>query len=493
VYASIFTAVLFVFMTLKKPQHWLHLLAMGGTYLYGCLLATWFLAPVLVNLKYMNVNLLYGRLAGLDGSSSFLLTLISPAQNYKTATVESNGLFDAIHQFQPSLGLPILMGVGICLLVLFNKEKIDIRLPDFWLKPLLILFFLAFILVWSPLDLWHRLPHTLMVGQYSWRVLGQSIWIGAILMAWGLVWLFRNEMDYRHTILGLALILISASVWLPLHEGKYEILSIAEIKKNPILQFNPDTFLINTKKNKQLIDRVDSRAMDLTEMKNELEINTSYFFPDSIIKNSLTPKIILEGQIADNIPWKNKALEAVVNGKTVAKFDLNPGKFLWVVPLDFIRSDKTASNFSFLLKIDGVESKMKLRVNEMSVGGFLNPAATITLEQIKSNCQHHKDNMVCNIKLNDQIQLVELPILYYPGMLKISVNGKPVNYVGVLNKDILVAGVHGMPGIQNTIKMRFVGLPWANTVSLLAFFAWLAILMWALIEFMVIRKSNNIL
>jgi hypothetical protein len=62
-----------------------------------------------------------------------------------------------------------------------------------------------------------------------------------------------------------------------------------------------------------------------------------------------------------------------------------------------------------------------------------------------------------------------------------------------LNKDILVAGVHGMPGIQNTIKMRFVGLPWANTVSLLAFFAWLAILMWALMEFMVIRKSNNIL
>ncbi len=67
--------------------------------------------------------------------------------------------------------------------------------------------------------------------------------------------------------------------------------------------------------------------------------------------------------------------------------------------------------------------------------------------------------------------LVRAPVLYYPRMLRVTVDGHTVPY-GNLGRFVAVAVGPG----DHVIAARFVGLPWANALSLATWVAVLAAL-----------------
>ena len=66
------------------------------------------------------------------------------------------------------------------------------------------------------------------------------------------------------------------------------------------------------------------------------------------------------------------------------------------------------------------------------------------------------------------MRLLELPILYYPKLLHITLNGHSVLYQSVLYQNNLIAAVTPQRGQINTIDIQFCGLVWANHISLCA-------------------------
>jgi hypothetical protein len=60
--------------------------------------------------------------------------------------------------------------------------------------------------------------------------------------------------------------------------------------------------------------------------------------------------------------------------------------------------------------------------------------------------------------------LVKLPLMYYPGLHKITVNGQEARYGHQENRIALMLNQGG----DHTIQHQFVGLWWANLLSLLA-------------------------
>ena len=489
-YTSFFAAALLIFVTLKKSKHVFNLLNVGLAYAFAWLLGMWYFAPIMLVKKYMYLNSVFHRSDIFGSYHTAFATLISPMQNYVKELPGKNGLIDSVMQFEPNVGAPLLFGIGVCLYVILSRQKIDNKLPVFWLVPLLSLFMIAFVMVWSPFNFWHMLPGIFVIGQYSWRILGQVSWIAAILFAWALVWLFKNELDNRHIILGLFMLILSTSGWFEMHKGAMTEIPIAEIAKNPVLVWNPDTFQMDAQRSKQIINLYDNKLIDLTAISNQLEINTAYYFPVKIIKNAATPFFELEGSIVNDAKLKNKNIEILINNNKVTQVEFKPGDFKWIVSLASLKKEKEDANFSLTLKMAGAPNAMKLDVTKMLFGGLIDPAMLITLDQINPHCQHKKALTVCEIEANSSIKFIELPQLYFPQLIKITLNGKAVPYISILNQKNLLAAIEPIVGM-NVIKMQFSGLAWANGMSFFAWIVWAILLIWMIVETSVIRLIHE--
>lgn len=64
---------------------------------------------------------------------------------------------------------------------------------------------------------------------------------------------------------------------------------------------------------------------------------------------------------------------------------------------------------------------------------------------------------------------MQLPIFYYPNLLKIEVNHKVVSYFPIPYQNTVLAGI-SLPAGKYEIKAAFIGIWWANWLSA---FAWI--------------------
>ncbi len=90
-------------------------------------------------------------------------------------------------------------------------------------------------------------------------------------------------------------------------------------------------------------------------------------------------------------------------------------------------------------------------------------------------CQQHKNKTLCHLPSAADAKLIQLPILYYPQLLSILINGKKVSYQGMVDKDKILAVVTTMPNVQNTIEIEFAGLPYANRISDFCWCLWIVL------------------
>lgn len=92
----------------------------------------------------------------------------------------------------------------------------------------------------------------------------------------------------------------------------------------------------------------------------------------------------------------------------------------------------------------------------------------LRIADVQKNCVQERLTAVCSLQIKTRAQYVQLPILYYPGLIKITVNHQQVQYFPTEAKDeygeYLLAGIHLPPG-KYQVQSRFVGISWANFLS----------------------------
>lgn len=96
-------------------------------------------------------------------------------------------------------------------------------------------------------------------------------------------------------------------------------------------------------------------------------------------------------------------------------------------------------------------------------------------------CHQSRNSIVCELPVMKQ-KIIELPFYYYPEMLSITQDGKPINYMGIKEKSKLLAAIE--PRYKNTtvIQVKFTGLSWANFISIAAWAFYLTLIAYVLMK-----------
>ncbi len=241
VYSSFFISILLLLIGIQNRPFLTRITYVGAAYLYGIMLAGYYIIPIILFEKYLKIDSLLNYFEQYNWLTSlpalFSIKALSPMP------LPGNNLLTTANLYF-SVGLPILLGTGTILYVLCNRFQQVNKNDSDWIISLLLVFSMAFIAVWTPFDFWMYLPKFLTVSQFSYRLLTVVMWSGAILFAFSLLYLFHNKFDARHAFVGLIIILISSASWIPNQAGSLEVRNIIA---NPSLGYGESHFLISNK------------------------------------------------------------------------------------------------------------------------------------------------------------------------------------------------------------------------------------------------------
>jgi hypothetical protein len=175
----------------------------------------------------------------------------------------------------------------------------------------------------------------------------------------------------------------------------------------------------------------------------------------------------INGQITKS-SVNNQKLIAYVNDKPVAQLGINNSPFIWQFQLGKFITPKEHGLFNLRFSLKGSSSMIKATPPFLT--HFSGQPRLLSVAEIKPYCKIRGDTTICTLKPQNNIDFVVLPILYYPMMLELTINGVLAHYysifsAGQTSSNLLLTGVKLPPGIESTIKFRFQGLTWANWIS----------------------------
>lgn len=225
----------------------------GAGFAIGCVLAMYVLVPMMTS-DYLVIRTMIGNVAMTTWITP-LATLLSPTS---LPPEPQPGQMIAPH-LNPSIGWPMLLGVAILIDAAWrlggrrhtgddSDANADAQpLPTARIASALVaLFLLAVMLTWGPFDMWLLAPDVVHLPQYSYRFLSQAGWTGALIFAFAMVSLFGRELSARHAAVGILLIVLAHSSFLPqLESAKVEV---AQIRDHPDLGYGHSTYLVKTQR-----------------------------------------------------------------------------------------------------------------------------------------------------------------------------------------------------------------------------------------------------
>ena len=452
-YGSLFAGVFIIALGLREK---LSLWQVASGYLLGSALAAWYLIPVAEFNPYFLIGTTYNTTTHFSQYSPVLAYLLFPGAGL------TQGSMSALERIHPAVGWPILFGIGLSLYAWAFKEDKTVVTAKPWLIVLVPLFLLAFLFAWTPFNFWPVFPRVFLAGQYSWRWLDQTLWIGALVFAWSACYLFKNDLTSRHVVLGALLLAALANPWFP-EVPRYQT-SLADFMRDPHLQIADSAYLLNFNQYPQWVNEIDRMQLDPLMLADHLELNKTYHLPLRLTQLTLRPAILLQLKLPNNIP--NLALSLRLNQEIIATKLLTPGSMQWEIPLSHLSSTKQTNDIAFTLS---TQKAVELPINTVALEGFLDPETTLGLDQTQRLCRQDKAMKLCHVQVGEHIKLVELPVLYYPKLLRITINGIETPYHSVLYGNKLIVGITPHPGQINDIHITFQGLSWANKISWAAF------------------------
>lgn len=447
--------ILFLLLTLQNKS-WKRLIGLIMAYFFGLLLAMWHIGPMILFAEhYFNISPNYEFTYKLSPS---LLQLLSPIAIKNFTVVSQTQKFFTFAA--PGLGLVTLLASSFCLYAYYKKIYFVKKILDQWLAPLILLFFIIFIFIWSPINIWKSLPPSLLFFQFTWRALSQSMWISALLFAVMMSWLYKNKLSIYSAFFIILLVILSSSSWLFAHQPKI-LFKPYPLAKKPTLMTNTGTYLMDIKKYQPYLNNLDS--IDITENlapNNILMFNKTYIIPYKFYKLTYSPIIIIKGEFPIK---KSLPIQILINKKVIATLHTAQGKFLWVIPLASLTPSKSkeALQLTFISK----EKNLFIPIHSIVLDGILNPKDILSLNQVKPYCHQEGFTTVCDVNPTNTTKLILLPILYYPDLLNVMLNEKPIPYQSVFHEDRIILGVKPSLNTLNHITVQFEGLKSANFIS----------------------------
>lgn len=466
-FCSVAFLTLFLFiLSCQTNSKWKNLIGSIGVIVYSSMLAMYFLAPIATISKYLIANHTFNDAETFHHLSPMLTSLLAPIANTKLASVT------LLNQVHPAIGLPIFFAVCMSCYLVTRKIRSQNTVEMDYLRALLFLFFITFFIAWSPINLWAWLPKPFLVLQYSWRLLGQMIWIGALLMAFVMDWAFANKLDVGRIVLYTLLCITATMTWIiaPMDRAN----NMEELLQT---RQSGDFYLMDGLQNQKFIHMVSNLLLDANTFHDRMmsEEPMPVSLSKIMLKSAVAPALEVHGQIGA-MSFKTNELQIFGNGVALADFYLQPGDFDWRIPLDQLHDKQLNSDLNLQFKINSHDIKpsdLNISIEKVTINGFLNADLVTDVESIRHNCLQDKENTICQMQVGKNIRLLELPTFYYPNFLHVTDNGKTVPYYSVLYDNHLITAIIPESGKWNNIHIQFRGLLWANFMSTMA---WLVLL-----------------
>lgn len=484
VYTSFFFGLFCIFLFLDNFASGKNLLKLGLIYFFTFFLAAWYVVPILSIEKYLYINLFlcnpmyYAWLTKLPNLIS--VSAVSPMP------LPGNGQLQS--PIYPAIGWPIIFAVGVCCYSFFqNKTSTN----NIFIRPLLILFFIGFFMVWSPIDFWSYLPEPFSIVQFSYRLLTQVMWIGALIFAWAIIEMFSGKMEWKHVLVGLFMIGIANSSWLITNQSSSLI--PGDIAHHPDLGYGQNSYLVNQKK---LTDNflVSNIQLPLVSQSNWLILNRTMMIPVNLLHQSM-PTLQLNGFVPANLFKSPLNLKLFINGKNVASKTLSVGStFQWNIPLTQWSREKNEETISIEFKSDKhflapfeewmpltEERQHAVKVNSLRLINFSTDVSVLPVKTVQKFCLQVKTKTICKINVTAKENLLQLPVFYFPQLLDVIVDGKRMDYMPLAYQIFVLTGLRLSPG-DHIITVEFVGIRWANWISIITWTCFLILFVAVLVE-----------
>ncbi len=490
VFGTLFIILWGGILTLKSPtidQHKSRLMAVGKAYLWAWFLGLYFLAPVVLESKILAIR---RQIEVVNPYTTRWMTplanLLSPASMPSAPTEFGIAPTYGLH---PAIGWIMLGAWGMVFYTWLIQPTFPARLRPAQpaIAALIWVFVVAFLITWSPINIWNILPKQLWVTQFTFRFLTHVMWSGALLTAVAVVLIFRERLDRRHLIFGILVIVMVSRPWLPIPKGT---VTVEELLKEPLFRYsgaldylyNPRVVTLFGGSELPTLDPVwipgysswdvfINHPLVFSEAEeggvvyprwsaqDQPVLNLSATVPPEVLQGDVTLLLKIDNQIVSSTPLKTPVLDLSI-----------PFESAWVSGDTFkMRFEFTGSTN------DG--NPPYLRLQRFYFDGF-DPAQTLMpVADTKQFCQQLGDLTECKLTATAIAGVQQLPFLYYPTMQKIWVNGQETQGFPVHYRNFNLLGLRLPPG-DHTVQLKFVGLGWANGLSLLAWLGWLGSLFW---------------
>ncbi|ACB49726.1 putative membrane protein [Crocosphaera subtropica ATCC 51142] len=482
VYGTLFFALLaliVVIQTRKTDFTFSRLIPPLQSYGLGWLLGFYFLAPVVFISSHLAIS------KQLNRNNPFYTNNYTPLANLLSPTSlppepSETGLAGT-YGLHPAIGW-ILLGAWLVVMYYYYfspsiPAKLNKTRP--YMIALLWVFAVALFLTWSPINIWAILPRQLWVTQFTFRLLTHVMWAGALLTAYATVLIFRRRLDRRHLILGILIIVFASRPWLPAAKGT---LTVDQLLQEPLFRYSGaldylDRSPITTLYGKAELpllhpDWTPGYSTWNTFVNHPLLLEAELRYP--VWEPGENPVLFIEGEVPLENIAETATLEVHLDGKVIGSFPLVSRELKGEVPLPSLPESSHDFGLKFVVQGETRNGQpLNIRVKQLFLDGMLPKHTLIPVTETEENCQQQGVSTVCEITVSEEANIVQLPVLYYPDMLKVWVNDKGFNKIfAVYYRDYNLTGLDLKPGTY-TIRTTFHGLAWANWISGLA---WLGLI-----------------
>jgi hypothetical protein len=480
-YGSLFLGLYFLSYAAWRRRLAPRWLRVGAGYVLGWLLAAWYLLPQQLLLP--------------DLASGLLTPVQDAAWLTPLSVLLAPSVALPVHLGSPYIVMPEHFGLQVGWLILAAAGLVGWGLCQGQGKAsggqtqavrVLVLFGLALFMVWSPVDFWSLLPSMFSYVQFSYRLLMFVVLFGSVLSAFALALLFKGQMRPGHLV---ALVLAAgwgAAPYLgPLRQERS--LSVdAEIAHPDIGRggangiYRPSAAcLLRAPLVHAAMDGVDPNTGGPLDVFGDLHYKGRSWaaFPAPVEGDQL----VLEGAVGHEVQAPLRLIIAV-DDKVVAAPELPPGPFQLRIPLtptpgkEFVRVMVEGQPIQVTMEPPHPRPQLQRSYALSRFTLAANPRRPVTSTLIPAESVRPRmiwgHPSVCHLELA-QPSLVQLPIMYYPRVLEVRLNGQIVPSRN-LGRYVALE----LPPGEHTVSVRFVGLQWANRLSCVAWAGAIVAALW---------------
>jgi hypothetical protein len=250
---------------LFQLRMWRRFLAAAAGLMFGVLLSLYHLATAVLE-PHLEVKAVMGSPFGSNWLTP-LAALLAP-WSVPPLPLPDAGLSTA--NLHTAAGWPLLISfLTVVWYAILNpvSEKAawtgKIRHRRIWAVTLAITFATAFFATWSPVDFWQYLPKQLYFVQFTYRIMTQCMWTGALLSAFALLLIFRDSLGRKHVAIGMLLAGFASSSYL--FSLKAWPLTVAQVVKAPSLGYGAGAYLYVTQPEDLLPDTPAMLSIEQTK------------------------------------------------------------------------------------------------------------------------------------------------------------------------------------------------------------------------------------